>query len=57
MFDMLQMILLLPFILQDNCATDSNAAQTDTDSDGVGDVCGKFVQLLTYYIKWINSVI
>ena len=39
---MFQMILFLPFILQDNCPSDSNAAQTDTDGDGVGDVCGKF---------------
>ena len=40
-FDMFQMILFLPFILQDNCQSDSNAAQTDTDNDGVGDACGK----------------
>ncbi len=39
---MFQIILFLPFILQDNCAADSNAAQTDMDGDGVGDVCGKF---------------
>ena len=38
---MFQMILFLHFILQDNCQSDSNAAQTDTDNDGVGDVCGK----------------
>ena len=36
------MILYLHFILQDNCQSDSNAAQTDTDNDGVGDACGKF---------------
>ncbi len=38
---MFQMILFLPFIFQDNCPTDSNAAQTDADGDGVGDACGK----------------
>ena len=36
------MIIFLLFILQDNCPTDSNAGQTDTDGDGVGNACGKF---------------
>ncbi len=39
---MFQMTFFLPFILQDNCQSNSNAAQTDTDGDGVGDACGKF---------------
>ncbi len=43
-----QIILFLPSILQDNCASNSNAAQTDTDGDGVGDTCGKFE---IYYCK------
>ena len=49
MFDVFQMIRFVPFILQDNCQSDSNAAQTDTDGDAVGDVCGKFqtMRLLT----------
>ncbi len=43
MFDMFQIILFPPLILQDNCQSDSNAAQTDTDGDGVGDACGKIL--------------
>ncbi len=41
-FDMFLHFLFLLFILQDNCQSDSNAAQTETDGDGVGDACGKF---------------
>ena len=39
---MFEMIWFVPFILKDNCQSDLNTAQTDTDSDGVGDACGKF---------------
>ncbi len=46
---MLQIILLVPFILQDNCQSDSNGAQTDTDGDGVGNVCGKFYTIVMLY--------
>ena len=39
-------IIFLPFIFQDNCQSNSNAAQTDTDGDGVGDDCGKMLQII-----------
>ena len=47
---MFQMTLFLPFILQDNCQSDSNTPQTDADGDGVGDVCGKFYTIVSQLI-------
>ena len=54
------MILFLPFILQDNCQFNSNPAQTDTDGEGLGDVCGKVLNILLltdwhYMNKFYNN--